>query len=391
MNRPGRWSILAVLALARIAMGFQFQSIASLSPQLIEAFEADYAAIGTLVGLYLMPGIVVALPGGFLGARFGEKRLSLLGLGLMTLGGLLAAIGDSYALAVVARVLAGTGVVLQFVLMTKMLTDWFADRELFLAMGLYLNGWPVGIALGLVAQAPLAEATSWQAVMLTTAILSLAALALVALFYRSPADAPASGATGARPSRLAGAEIVLVSLAGLVWGLLNMGYVVIVSFAPGFLAARGTPFAEATATVSLATWLAVIAVPAGGFLVSRLGRPNLFMVFCTLVGGATIALLPYTDAAVPLFTVMGLIMFAQSGIVTTLPIEAVRPGNRTAGLGVFYTWWYLALALAPPLAGLALDRTGDAEVPMLLAAAFTFAALPVLALFRVLQARWRRA
>jgi MFS family permease len=163
-------------------MGFQFQSIASLSPQLIEAFEADYAAIGTLVGLYLMPGIVVALPGGFLGARFGEKRLSLLGLGLMTLGGLLAAIGDSYALAVVARVLAGTGVVLQFVLMTKMLTDWFADRELFLAMGLYLNGWPVGIALGLVAQAPLAEATSWQAVMLTTAILSLAALALVALF-----------------------------------------------------------------------------------------------------------------------------------------------------------------------------------------------------------------
>ncbi len=383
---PGRWSILAVLALARIAMGYQFQSVASLSPQLIEAFDADYTAIGTLVGLYLLPGIVVALPSGYLGARLGEKRLSLLGLGLMTLGGVLAAAGDSYALAVTARALAGTGVVLQFVLMTKMLADWFSGSELILAMGLYLNGWPVGIGIALVAQAPLADATSWRFVMLTTAVLSAAALVLVAALYRAPAAGLRTGG-GSRPSRLSAAEFQLISLAGLLWALLNMAYVIIVSFAPSFLAARGTPFAEASATVSLATLLAVISVPAGGFLASRLGRPNLFIVVCTLIGGGAIALLPYTSAEIPLFTVMGLIMFAPASVVTTLPIQASRPDNRTTGLGLFYTWWYLGLAVAPPLAGLGYDLAGDARVPMVMAAAFAFAALPVLALFRFLQAR----
>ena len=111
--------MLAVLSLARIAMGYQFQVVASLSPQLIDAFDADYATIGTLVGLYLLPGIVVALPSGYLGARLGEKRLSIVGLGLMTAGGILAAVADTYTLAVVARIVAGTGVVLQFVMMTR--------------------------------------------------------------------------------------------------------------------------------------------------------------------------------------------------------------------------------------------------------------------------------
>jgi predicted MFS family arabinose efflux permease len=383
---PGRWSILAVLALARIAMGFQFQSVASLSPHLIQAFDADYAAIGALVGLYLLPGVIVALPGGYLGARLGEKRLSVLGLGLMTLGGLLAAAGDSFALAVVARALAGTGVVLQFVLMTKMLADWFSGSELILAMALYLNGWPVGIGLALVIQAPLADATSWRFVMLTTALLSAAALALVALRYRAPATAQAV-AGAALASRLTRPEFLLVSLAGLVWALSNMAYVIIVSFAPSFLAARGTPFAEASATVSLGTWLAIISVPAGGFLASRLGRPNVFIVVCTVIGGGAIALLPYSSAEVLLFTVMGLIMFAPAGLITTLPLEVLRPGNRSLGLGLFYTWWYLGLAVAPPLAGLAFDLSGAGEVPMILAAAFALAALPALALFRRLQGR----
>ncbi len=384
---PGRWSILAVLALARIAMGYQFQSVASLSPHLMSAFDADYTAIGALVGLYLLPGVIVALPGGYLGARLGEKRLSVLGLGLMTLGGLLAAAGDGYALAVVARAVAGTGVVLQFVLMTKMLADWFSGSELILAMALYLNGWPVGIGLALVVQAPLADATSWQFVMVTTALLAAAAMALVALRYRPPEALAQGSAATVLASRLTRPEFLLVSLAGLVWAFSNMAYVIIVSFAPSFLASRGTPFAEAAATVSLGTWLMIITVPAGGFLASRLGRPNVFIVVCTLIGGGAIALLPYSSAEVTLFTVMGLIMFAPAGLITTLPIEVLRPANRSLGLGLFYTWWYLGLAVAPPLAGLAFDLSGAGEMPMILAAAFALAALPALALFRHLQRR----
>ena len=75
-----RWSILAVLFFARAAMAYQFQTVASVGPILIDTLHIDYSALGTLIGLYMLPGVVFALPGGMLGQRFGSKQVVLAGL-----------------------------------------------------------------------------------------------------------------------------------------------------------------------------------------------------------------------------------------------------------------------------------------------------------------------
>jgi hypothetical protein len=46
-----RWFILAVLFLARAAIAFQFQTVGSLGPILVDALGIDYARLGTLIGL----------------------------------------------------------------------------------------------------------------------------------------------------------------------------------------------------------------------------------------------------------------------------------------------------------------------------------------------------
>src|SRR5579883_2203955 len=51
----GRWLILAVLFLARTAMGLQFQAVAALSPYVIADLAIDYARLGWLIGLYPCP------------------------------------------------------------------------------------------------------------------------------------------------------------------------------------------------------------------------------------------------------------------------------------------------------------------------------------------------
>jgi hypothetical protein len=43
-------------------MGFQFQSVASTSAQLIDTFGLSYAEIGTLIGFFLLPGVFIAIP-----------------------------------------------------------------------------------------------------------------------------------------------------------------------------------------------------------------------------------------------------------------------------------------------------------------------------------------
>jgi predicted MFS family arabinose efflux permease len=94
--RDRRWLILLVLFTARAAIAFQFQSIPALSPLLVENLQIDYALLGTLVGLYMLPGVVFSLPGGVLGQRFGDKQIALVGLGLMALGGLWVALSGTY-------------------------------------------------------------------------------------------------------------------------------------------------------------------------------------------------------------------------------------------------------------------------------------------------------
>src|ERR1700746_2931423 len=85
------WVVLTVLFLARTAMAVQFQSVGALGPILAQDLALDYAAIGTLIGLYMLPGVVIALPGGVLMQRFGAVTIALVGLGAMAIGGALMA------------------------------------------------------------------------------------------------------------------------------------------------------------------------------------------------------------------------------------------------------------------------------------------------------------
>ena len=64
-------------------MAFQFATIGAIAPLIGIEFQIDAVAIGTLIGIYFSPGIVVALPGGAIASRMGDKRVVLAGLALM--------------------------------------------------------------------------------------------------------------------------------------------------------------------------------------------------------------------------------------------------------------------------------------------------------------------
>src|SRR6187397_2438240 len=82
-NVPTRWRMLLVLFLARTSMAYQFQTVPSAGPSLIDTLGLGFTQLGTLIGLYMLPGIVLALPGGLLARWLGSERMVLSGLALM--------------------------------------------------------------------------------------------------------------------------------------------------------------------------------------------------------------------------------------------------------------------------------------------------------------------
>jgi len=242
------------------------------------------------------------------------------------------------------------------------------------------------LALGLMLFTPLALATSWSAVMQVAALLSLASFVMVALAYRDSADAAVAPAARLRLS-LSPREWLAVCLAGWVWMTYNVGYIVLFSFLPALFSAHGFTLTQAGQIVSLLGWTLIVSVPLTGFLAERSRRPNLFLIGGFAVSGVAAVALPLASSPFYAFAMLAVVLGAPAGATMALPAQALRPENRAAGMGVYFTWYYAGMAVLPGLAGLARDLTGSAAAPALFAGAMLGLALAGVIGFRLLPTR----
>ena len=315
-----RWRVLALLFCIRTAMAFQFATVGALGPLVGETFQVDASGLGFLIGLYLSPGLVIALPGGAVGRVFGDKRAVLAGLALMALGGAISAFGANWEAQLSGRVIAGVGGIVLNVLMSKMVTDWFAGREIATAMALFVTSWPVGIALALLAQPFVVVAGGVPAAFALTAVIAAVGFAVFLFYYRQPA---ASGGIGGGFPR--GAALACVLIAGSIWGLFNAAFAMIFGFGPILLTGRGWELAAASSATSVAVWLSAISVPAGGVIADRAGRPNLIMVLGLALTAVAMAALPRLGTALITLVVIGVISGLPVGAIMSLPARVLAP------------------------------------------------------------------
>jgi len=241
-----RWVVLALLFFARASMAVQFQSIPPISTLLVEDLGFNFTQIGLLIGIWMFPGFFIALPGGLLGQRFGDKTLVIAGLTLQILGALLIANTNVFKIAVTGRLLAGVGAVMFNVQLTKIVNDWFAKKEIATSMGILMTAWPFGIALALFTLGHAATIWDWRtAIYLTTGYSLLSLLLVVILYHDQPMTEPKEIASHRYLWLITRRELIMIVLAGLVWALPNVGFIVLMGFLPAFLVFDGMEIAKA--------------------------------------------------------------------------------------------------------------------------------------------------
>lgn len=112
-----------------------------------------------------------------------DKNLLMLGTVAMAVGGIIMGLAETTTALFTGRAMGGIGGAIFSVVLTKMETDWFFEKEVITALGVILAAWPIGIVLGLHTQAPMGEMYGWNWVMHATAGLSMVCLVLTLLFY----------------------------------------------------------------------------------------------------------------------------------------------------------------------------------------------------------------
>ncbi|MDP6622432.1 MAG: MFS transporter, partial [Alphaproteobacteria bacterium] len=314
---PLRWVMLIVLFLVRLAMGYQFQSVASVSSHLVHDLGLSYAEVGTLIGFFLLPGIVIAIPSGLMTRAVTDRNLLIVGALTMIVGALVMGFGEGTSSLYVGRLITGIGGTIFNVILTKMVTDWFAEHEIITALAIMLTAWPIGISLGLLTQGLIADAYGWPWAMYATGILATVALILTATLYRDSPDL-VRAVEQALKLGLPLRQFVHVSIVGVGWTLYNASFIIFVSFVPDVLIDQGYQAGAARSVTSLAMWSMLISIPFGGRVLEIAGWITVSVV--VTLTAATAAMLAVSQGVAPevLCVVFGLIAGIPAGALMAL-------------------------------------------------------------------------
>ena len=372
------WIILAAIALARIGFGYQYQTVATLGPQLMRLFQFDYATLGTLIGAFMLFGGFLALPLGLLGRRFGDRLVLGAGLLLMVIGPLICLFLQTPAGIGIGRSVAGVGAVAMIVLQNKIIADWFTGHRLMWALSTSSAAYPIGVGLAQLVLPPLVRSYGWQVGFLSNGLPMAIALVLFLGSYSPSPHIAEQSRTFSLPSRH---ECLLLVVAGLVWTAYTAGYSGYLGYVPSVMAKRGESLLMTGVVLTIATWGNVPATMIGAGLATRFGGFRVFL-FSTCVLVFAIAGAAVLDWPVTFAVLIGIGGSFHPGVIMAIGTLSARAENRAVGMGLFYSMYYAGGAIVPALCGWSADIFDAPEGALLAASVVSAFALPMFLLHR---------
>jgi sugar phosphate permease len=180
-----RWIAWGALTAVFLLVNVYRLSTAVLAGELMAAFDATGAALGTLHASFFYVYAALQLPAGVLADQVGIRQTATVGTVVMGLGVVAFAFSDTYHVAFVARGLIGLGGSVVFITTLRFCANWFHPTEFATMNGLTLAVAGLG---GMFATRPLAVAVAvfgWRLTLLGLGIVGLALAPVVAVLVRN--------------------------------------------------------------------------------------------------------------------------------------------------------------------------------------------------------------
>lgn len=342
------------------------------------AFEAEFGAsrghIALVFSVAAFLWFVSGAPGGVLADRFGARRVTLAGVACLTAALALASRADSIALLYLTYSIGiGVGVGLVYVPSVGAVQPWFtANRAL--ASGLAV----AGIGAGNIAGPLLAEwwiqLFGWRGAFSALALFTLLAGGAAALALKRRSSAKSESAHGIPLRAALRTPAFWLLYGGLVFSCIGL-FVPMVHLGPyaqdaGHTAAQGVTLVS---LIGLGSLLGRFAI--GGFA-DRLGRlPSLSLTYLGL--GAMLLVWLASTSYWPLAffaVVFGMCYGAGVALLPSIVMDIYGGRAVSAIIGFLYTGAGVGTLFGPWLAGVAYDRLGAYDVPIVAGALFSLLA-----------------
>ena len=367
-----------VLVLSAVVF-FVMLGIAMITPdiaQYAKALGADPFLAGVLIGALPAARVVLDLPAGALGDRFGNRRMMMYGLGIIVVSSMIAALAFSYFVLLGARFLEGVGSAFYVTSSLAALAKAAPPDRRGRYMGVYVNMLLLGQIFGPVIGGAVTIYGGLSAPFWAYAGFAGVGLVLVTTTLALPdREGPAKFDWGAARRVLADRSFVLVNLGVLAAFFARGG--VITTVLPFFAQMNwGLGPAEAVATtgvmITVMAGASLLTMYPSGLLADRYGRKWTFVSSLLLMALALPFIYAARDlaSAIPTMAVVGLI-FGLTGPMASWATDLAPPESMGMAMGVYRTIGDVGFLLGPVVMGAVLQATlldgRVSQVPFLVA------------------------
>ena len=349
---------------------------------LLSIIAAEYslssADAGLLTGSYFLTYLLLQLPAGILGDRFGMKRVLLSTYAVASVGaiGLGLAVGH-YAMMVLCMAVHGLGAGGFYPSSFGMMMQKTEPGRRAFSSALIGTGMAVGLLTGMTAGGTLYE--MFQSVRVPILAVALPSILILFLFYRYLPDTKGAPAPAWSQYRAILTDWDLWRI-NLTTFTALYGFWVAVTWGPTFLKVeRGFSLGAAGFYTGL---IAVSAIPASifwGRLADRIGRKK---VAAFVLPASATALLLLSVLETPAVLIGMLVLFGMLSNTAFVPsmiawsadiVEKRHPGLTGASVGIFNGAIMFSAVVAPVVSGFLRDQTGSLGPAMIAAAILMFA------------------
>jgi len=367
-----RWVILAIVYLSILAFTFIFQSIPPILPFILSELHLTYAQSGLLMSLFALPGIFVSLLGGFLADRYGMRPLGTGCFILMIGGNFLVGLGMNLQLLGLGRIIAGIGGLTLSVFLPKLLSQWFKERELGLAMGIFNTGVPLGSVICFGLFGTLGDHWGWRTPVLLTGIYLFIAFILFLTLYRLPPSHEIDedkSLTIYKSLKEMGWPIWWV---GFSWLWFNAAFISFATFAPDFFLQKNYSIEQSGFLIGIPLLGSLFFSTPMGYLVDRFKHQEWFIGIGAMALAILVLFFNFSTSFLLIVILMGIFAAMIPAPIYSLPPEILKTENVGLGFGVISTCSSIGLFVAPYLVGKAKDLTGSYSWSFILIAFFSF-------------------
>jgi MFS family permease len=362
-----RWLVLVVISLAMFGNYYVYDAVSPIADLLKEQLAFSDRNIGLLNAIYSVPNVIMVLIGGVIIDRIGVKKATLLFGVLCFAGAAVTTATGTLAVMATGRLIFGLGAESLIVSVTTAVAKWFKGKELSFAFGVNLTIARLGSFAALNSPTWAKPAFDhWQTPLLISVAVGVFCVVgpLIYWVMENRAVERYEMGAGGGTDRVVWADLFRFGTSYWYVVLLCITFYSAIfpfqTFAVKFfIEAHETSREFGGFLSSLITLSAMIFTPIFGYVVDRLARRSLFMMFGSLLLVPVYLMMAYTS--VPLLVPMAMMGIAFSLVPAVMwPSVAylVEEGKLGTAYGLMTMIQNIGLAGFNFLIGWANDHAG---------------------------------